>query len=310
MRHAILQLCPFSSFLEDELQARYRVHQAFGAEDWRALDGEITKTIRAVVTGGHLGIASELMSDLPALGLVAVNGVGYDKVDLEEARRRGIRVSITPGVLTDDVADLAVGLVIALLRQLPRADEFVRRGKWADGEFALVRTVTGRRFGIVGLGNIGNAIARRLEPFGPVAYCDTSEQPVAYTYCRSTVELARQSDVLILSATANKSTYHLVGGEVLDALGPDGYLVNVSRGSLVDEDALIRALREGRVAGAALDVFEYEPRVPEELRQATNVVLTPHIASATIEAREAMAHAVLANLAAFFAGAKMPGAIL
>jgi len=310
MRPTVLQLCPFSAYLEAELNARFQVHRLFDGDGWQSLDESTINSTRAVVTGGHIGVAPELMAQLPALGLVAINGVGYDKVDLEAARRRGIRVTTTPGVLTDDVADLAVGLLIALLRELPQADNFVRSGLWPGRERPLARTVTGKRFGIVGLGSIGSAIAHRLSAFGTVAYCDTSRRAANYRFFESALELARNIDVLFLAASANASTYHLVNCELLDAIGKDGYLVNVSRGSLVDENALIAALRENRIAGAALDVFEDEPLVPEALRLAPNVLLTPHIASATVEAREAMARSVLASLQAFFAGEALPAAIL
>jgi lactate dehydrogenase-like 2-hydroxyacid dehydrogenase len=205
-------------------------------------------------------------------------------------------------VLTDDVADLAVGLILALLRQLPAGDRFVRAGTWTEREPELAHKVSGRRFGILGLGQIGQAIAHRLAAFGAVAYSSRTRKDLPYTYCASAVELARSSQVLIVAAAASAAARNLVGREVLDALGPQGYLVNVSRGALVDEPELIRALNEGRIAGAALDVFADEPRVPEALRDAPNVVLTPHVGSATVETREAMARAVVANLDAWLAG--------
>jgi lactate dehydrogenase-like 2-hydroxyacid dehydrogenase len=249
------------------------------------------------------------MAALPALGIVAINGVGFDKVDLAEARRRNIRVTTTPGVLTDDVADLAVGLMISLLRRLPSADRFVRDGSWSKGDFPLARKVTGRRFGIVGLGHIGVAIAKRLVGFGPVAYCGRSRKDVPYTYYPTVLELARDSDVLLIAASSNVTTRGLVNAQVLDALGPDGYMVNVSRGALVDEVELAHAITQGRIAGAALDVFADEPNVPADLRSSGETVLTPHIASATAETREAMARAVLANLDAYLAGEELPGAV-
>ena len=310
MSQHVLQLCPFSSFLNQELLNRFHVHAWYDMQpsEREAFLNQNAGAIRAVVTGGHVGIPNELMARLPSLGLVAVNGVGLDKVDLAESRRRGIRVTTTPGVLTDDVADLAVGLIISLLRGIHRADRFLRAGEWVRGEYPLSRTVTGRRFGIVGLGHIGQAIANRLMVFGPVAYCNTRPKQVPYPYVASPIELARQSDVLILSASANPSTQHIVNRELLDALGPQGYLVNIARGALVDEPELMKALLENRIAGAALDVFAHEPRVSEALRDAPNTVLTPHIASATTETREAMGRAVLCNLEAFFSGKSLPGA--
>ncbi len=306
----VLQMNPLSPLLERELQGRFAVRRWFEMPDRERFLAEHAAQIRAVVTGGHIGLPLELMQQLPTLGLIAINGVGYDKVDLDEARRRGVRVSRTPGVLTDDVADLAVGLVIALLRRIAPADRYVRDGRWPSGDPPLARKVSGKRFGIVGLGNIGLAIAARLSAFGPVAYYSPSPKPAPYAYVASVTELARSSDVLILAASSNASTRGMVGREVLDALGPAGYLVNVARGALVNEPELVAALEENRIAGAALDVFVDEPRVPDGLRGAANALLTPHIASATAETREAMARAVLANLDAFFADEPLPGAVV
>lgn len=309
MRIEALQLRPFSPWLEQELQSRFEVHRWFEIAERERFLSERGQAIKAVVTGGDIGIPPELMARLPALGIVAINGVGFDKVDLDESRRRGVRVTTTPNVLTDDVADLAVGLVIGLLREIAGSDRYVRERQWLSGDRPLARKVSGRRFGIVGLGNIGTAIARRLVAFGPISYCDVAAKQVPYKFVASVADLARESDILILAAAANASTQRLIGREVLDALGPNGYLVNVARGALVDEDELIAALRENRIAGVALDVFADEPRVPEGLRTAANTLLTPHIACATVETRDAMGRAVLANLDAFFAGQSLPGGI-
>ncbi len=220
-----------------------------------------------------------------------------------------MRVSNTPGVLTDDVADLALALAIGLLRDLPAADRYVKSGAWAAAPMPLGRQVSGQPVGIVGLGRIGKAIAARMAVLGPVAYTGSSRQAVPYTYLPSVVELARASTILIVAASPNAANHHLIGREVLDALGPSGYLVNIARGSLVDQAELIAALTDKRIAGAALDVFEEEPGVPPALRALPNVFLTPHIGSATYEGREAMARLVLANLDAFFAGADLPSAL-
>jgi len=309
MKIHALQMRPFSPWFEQELQSRYQVHRWFEVAQAEHFLAAHAGAIQAVITGGELGIQPELMARLPSLRIVAINGVGFDKVDLEECRRRGVRVTTTPNVLTEDVADLAVGLIIALLRGIPDSDRHVRDGHWKNGERQLARKVSGRRFGIVGLGQIGSAIAQRLAPFGPVAYCDVTRKQVPYEFVDSPVELARWCDVLILATAANAATRRLIGRQALEALGPAGYLVNVARGSLVDEPELISALREDRIAGAALDVFEDEPNVPPALRSAAKTVLTPHIASATVETREAMARAVLTNLDAFFAGQNVPGGI-
>jgi lactate dehydrogenase-like 2-hydroxyacid dehydrogenase len=305
-----MQLCSFSAFLEEELARRFTVHRWLEHAEHEFLLSTRASAIRAVATGGHLGVPAHLMARLPALGIIAVNGVGLDKVDLDECRRRNVRVTTTPGVLTDDVADLALGLIIALLRGIPEADRFVREGGWLRGERPLARKVSGRHFGIVGLGNIGRAIATRLAILGPVSYCDLRPQQVPYEFVSSPIELAHRSDVLILAASANASTRNLIDAEVLYALGPNGYLINIARGALIDEPALVSAVLSGRIAGAALDTFADEPNVPRELIGRPEVILTPHVASATGETREAMARAVLANLDAFFAGRAPPGAIV
>ncbi|WP_404713840.1 2-hydroxyacid dehydrogenase [Sphingomonas sp. MMS24-J13] len=310
-RSTALQLCPLSPYLEAGLAERFNVVRWFdlapGAQaDWLA---EHAGEVRAAATGGHIGCPSALMERLPALRIVAINGVGFDKVDLDLARARGVRVTTTPGTLTEDVADLAIGLVIALLRDLPAAAAHVRRGDWPDAERPLARKVSGRRFGILGLGHIGLAVAQRLAAFGPVAYYDPHRKDVPYDYFPDLLALAGASDVLCVAAAANPATRHLVDADVLAALGPDGYLVNISRGSVVDEAALTEALTAGRLAGAALDVFENEPHVPAALRSSDRTVLTPHIASATVETRRAMADMVLANLDAVMAGQEPPAAV-
>jgi lactate dehydrogenase-like 2-hydroxyacid dehydrogenase len=300
----ILQLCPYSPYLEGELAKRFDVVRWFEMDNdahdkWVKEHGAL---VRAVATGGHVGCPIALMEALPALAVIAINGVGFDKVDLDLARSRGVRVTTTPGTLTDDVADLAIGLIISLLRGLPAAVEHVRRGDWPQGERPLGRKVTGRRFGLIGLGHIGAAIAARLAAFGPVAYYGPHEKDVPYAYVADPKALAEASDVLVVACAATPATRHLVDAGVIAALGADGYLVNIARGSVVDEAALTEALVEGRLAGAALDVFENEPHVPDALRTSDRTVLTPHIASATVETRIAMADMVLANLDAVLAG--------
>jgi lactate dehydrogenase-like 2-hydroxyacid dehydrogenase len=307
-----LQLCPFSSYLETGLAQRFEVVRWFElapAEQQEWLRRRAA-SVRAVVTGGHVGCTNDLMAALPSLGIIAINGVGVDKVDLSLAKARGVRVVTTPGVLADDVADLAVGLVIGLLRTIPAADAFVRRGDWEKGGWPLARKVTGRRFGILGLGEIGSAIARRLSAFGPVSYSGPRQKPVAYRFHAGVVDLARASDVLVISCPANESTHHIVNADVFEALGPEGYLVNVSRGSIVDEAALAAALAGGRLQGAALDVFENEPHVPDALRLSSAVVLTPHVASATVETRTRMADLILENLDAFMNAAPLTTAVV
>ena len=306
----LLQLCPFSDLLEHGLNQLFVVKRLFDdatPEQWLA---QHAGEVRAVATGGHIGISNELMRRLPQLGIVAVNGVGLDKIDLEVARSKGVRVTTTPDALTEDVADLAVGLIIALSRDIPHSDAFVRGGHWQRGNKPLGRKVSGRRFGIVGLGNIGSAIAHRLSAFGTVAYTDLADKAVAHRFVPKLLDLATESDVLVLASSANATKQNLIDAQVLEALGPDGMLVNVARGSLVDEPALIRALQQKRIAGAALDVFADEPNVPSELFALANVVLTPHIASATVETRERMARIVLDNLSRFVAGEPLSAAVV
>ncbi|MFC7492649.1 MULTISPECIES: 2-hydroxyacid dehydrogenase [unclassified Nocardioides] len=254
------------------------------------------------VTSGIWGVRGEHLDRLPGLGAVVNFGVGYDSTDVAEATRRGVAVSNTPDVLTDCVADTAVGLVIDVMRGFSAADRLVRRGEWVEGRMpALARRVSGSRVGIVGLGRIGLAIARRLEAFDTtIGYHNRRERTdVRYPYAASVVDLARASDVLVLAAAGGEGSRHLVGADVLDALGPDGVLVNVSRGSVVDQDALVAALEEGRIAGAGLDVFADEPHVPDALLGRDDVVLLPHIGSATVETRAAMLELALANVEQF-----------
>lgn len=311
-RAVALQMCPFSDYFEAGLRERFEIVRWFELEKTAqpAWLKQHAPRVRAIVTSGHIGCSNELVEALPALGVVAINGVGVDKVDLQLARSREVRVTTTPGTLTEDVADLAVGLTISLLRSIPAADAFARSGHWARGDFPLGRKVSGRRFGIVGLGAIGLAIASRLSVFGPVAYTGPRRKPAPYAFVADLVELANASDVLVLACPATAATRHIVDARVLEALGPSGYLVNIARGAVVDESALIAALQTGALAGAALDVFDNEPHVPEALRASPRVVLTPHIASATVETRTHMANIVLANLDAFLAGQALPTAVV
>ncbi|MCG5234580.1 2-hydroxyacid dehydrogenase [Xanthobacter oligotrophicus] len=311
MKPEIIQYCPLMPGLEAALAERFTVHRFFEDKD---PDGFLTRhagAIRGFVTGGHLGLPPDLGAKLPALEIVAINGVGFDKVDLVEAKRRGIRVANTPDVLTEDVADLAIGLSIALLRQIVKGDAYVRAGQWLGGDLALGAKVSRRRFGIFGLGRIGRAIARRLEGFdAQIAYSDRVKLDVPYAFEVTPQALAARSDVFVVAAAASAETRNVIDRSVIDAVGPKGILVNVARGSLVDEPALLAALKEGRIGGAALDVFADEPRVPDGFFGLPNVVLTPHMASATGETRQAMADLVLANLVAHFAGEPLPTALV
>jgi hydroxypyruvate reductase len=304
MQPAILMVEPLTPESEKQLDATYRVHRLFQASDPAKLVAEIGPSIRGVVTGGAHGIANAVADALPALEIIAINGIGTDAVDLERARARGVRVTTTPGVLTEDVADLALGLMLAVSRRICVSDRFVRAGNWPTAHLPLSAKVTGKRMGIFGLGHVGRAIARRAEGFAmPIAYCE--RHPVAdvsYRFIPDLKTLAAESDFLAIAAAADAATHNIVDRAILDALGPAGILINVARGSIVDEAALVAALKEGRLGGAGLDVFAHEPAVPEALWAMDNVVLQPHQASATVETRRAMAELVLANLAAHFAG--------
>lgn len=299
-----LQLCAFSSYLEDALAARVelvRWYELGEAERTRFL-GTSAGQCRVVITGGHIGCPFELMERLPSLELIAINGVGFDKVDIGRATSRGVRVTNTPDVLTEDVADLALGLIIALKRKIAAGDDHVRSGRWVEGDIPLGRRVSGSRFGILGFGRIGQAIAERLAPLGEIGYTARGSKQCPHSYFASVSELAEWADVLVVACAATGETARLIDERVLGLLGADGILVNVARGSIVDERALAGALENGIIAGAALDVFANEPEVPEAFRRSGQTLLTPHIGSATVETRRAMADLVLANIDAFLAG--------
>ena len=299
----ILLTQPVPEAIDRELVQRYTVHRLYEAADPEAFLTLHGSTIQAVVTGGAKGLANPLMDRLPALRLIAISGIGTDAVDLAHAASRGIHVSTTPGVLTDDVADMAIGLLIMTLRELGRGERIVRAGEWGKAVQPLARKVSGISLGIVGLGRVGHAIAHRAQAFGmTIRYIDHKQQPESgLEYVGDLVALAACSDVLVLAASADKGEA-IITTEVLQALGPQGYLINVARGKLVDEQALVAALTGRMIAGAGLDVFVDEPDVPQALRELDNVVLQPHRGSATQQTRLAMGEMVLASLQACFAG--------
>lgn len=270
--------------------------------------GPIAGVVRGLVTGGVAGASRAVMEALPRLEIIAINGIGTDAVDLAYALARGIQVTVTPDVLTEDVADLAMGLLIATARRICLADRFVRAGLWGRQVLPLATKISGKRLGILGLGRIGRAIARRADGFGmQIAYTDLHRMPdVPWRHEPSLPALARWADMLVVAAAAGPASHGLVDADVLEALGPEGLLVNVARGSIVDETALVAALQQGRLGAAGLDVFTDEPHVPEALWTMDNVVLQPHRASATVETRIAMGNLVAANLEAHFAGRPLP----
>ena len=308
-RPELLIVAPMMPFVMQALEQGYRTHHLWEQPDTAAYLKSHGAAIRGVATNGGVGLKAEDMAALPALEMVAIYGVGLDAINLHEAARRGIKVSSTPDVLTNDVADQGLALLLAVARRIVYGDQYVRSGQWAkSGEMALTTRLGGKRAGIVGLGRVGQALARRLSALDmDIAYTDRAKldkQP--YPFFPDLLGLAREVDVLIVAAAAGDSTRKLVNAEVLSALGKSGILINISRGSIVDEDALVAALQGGQLGGAGLDVFAHEPKVPSALLEMDNVVLAPHAASGTRESRREMGELVLANLTAFFAGEPLP----
>lgn len=286
------------------MQSAYTLHRLWEAPDRAAFIAGHGADIRAVATRGELGADAELIAALPKLELIACYGVGTDAIDLAACRARGIRVSNTPDVLNGDVADLAVGLTLALQRRIPAGDRFVRGGAWARGGMPLATRVFGQRIGIAGFGRIGGTIARRLSGFDvEVGYFSRSAKADSpHRHFASLEAMADWCDVLIVILPGGEATRGIVGAQVLKALGPKGWLVNVSRGTTVDEGALLQALEEKSIAGAALDVFLNEPAIDARFAALDNVVLTPHHGSGTEQTRRAMGELVRRNLEAHFAG--------
>ena len=300
----VLKVGPLKPSLTATLAEKYDALDLPLDDDRTSFLAEHGESVTAVVTSGSTGVDAALMTDLPNLGAIVHFGVGYDTTDVVLAEELGIGVSNTPDVLTDCVADTAVGLLIDTLRGFSAADRFVRDGRWpAEGNFPLTRKVSGTRVGIVGLGRIGSAIATRLTGFGcTISYHNRREVPGSpFSYVGSAAALAAGVDVLIVATAGGKGTEKLVDRQVLEALGPDGYLINVARGSVVDEDALVELLTERKLAGAGLDVFAREPHVPEALLALDTVVLLPHVASGTTETRAAMEALTLQNLDEYLA---------
>jgi lactate dehydrogenase-like 2-hydroxyacid dehydrogenase len=296
---------PMMPLIMEQLDGRFTLDRLWEAPDREAFLREVGPQIRGLASGpGHGRLDATLLDHLPNLEIVASFGVGYDHVDAAEAARRGIIVTNTPDVLNDEVADLAIGLLLATIRQIPQADRYLRAGQWLDKPFPLTATLRGRKVGILGLGRIGKAIAQRIEAFGvEVHYHSRNRQEgVAYAYHPTLVGLAQACDVLIVITPGGQGTRHMVNAEVLAALGPNGILINVARGSVVDEKALVEALRNRTILSAGLDVFADEPRVPQELIDIEHAVLLPHVGSASVHTRNAMGQLVVDNLVAWFEG--------
>lgn len=301
-RPDLLMIVPMSSFVIEELERDFTIHRLWGASDPDALVARLAPDLRFAATVGTC--PASLMRSLPKLEIISSFGVGYDGIDVEAARASGVCVTNTPDVLNDCVAEITLGLMIALAHRMPQADRFVREGRWEQGEFGLTDELTGKRAGILGLGRIGKEIARRLQVFRmEVAYHGRNRQPdVPYAFYADLEAMAREVDWLVVIAPGSASTQGIVSRRVMEALGPQGYLVNVARGSLVDEPAIVELLASGALGGAALDVFADEPRAPRELRESDRVVLSPHQGSATKRTRRAMGQLVVDNLRAQLQG--------
>jgi lactate dehydrogenase-like 2-hydroxyacid dehydrogenase len=296
---------PLPGSTADGLDEVFRVHRPFlGAKAASELE-KAAGHIRGIASGvSHEPLNDAYLARFPKVEILSSCGVGYDHVDAKAAAKRGIIVTNTPDVLTEEVADTAIGLLISTVRRLPQADAYLRAGKWLEEAFPFTDTLRGKTMGVVGLGRIGAAIAKRAEAFGlGIAYHSRSAKPAApYPYYPTLEALAAAVDILMVITPGGAGTRHLVNAKVLEALGPKGVLINISRGSVVDERALIEALKAGKIASAGLDVFEHEPKVPAELIAMDNVVLFPHVGSASVHTRNAMGQLTVDNLKSWFAG--------
>lgn len=311
MKPRILQYVALAPYLEQALAQKYDLHPLHQQPDPQAFLAAHGGGFVGLVTSAKFGAPNALLAQLPALKVISSFGVGYETYDLSVLKARGVQLGYTPEVLNECVADTAFGLLIDVARGFSAADRFVRQGQWLERQFPLMTKVSRKRLGIVGLGRIGRVIARRASGFDmDIRY--HNRRPVAdvpYGYEQTLEGLAEWCDFLMVISAGGPETHHLISADILRRLGPKGYLVNVSRGSVVDEKALVQALQTRSIAGAGLDVFEDEPRVPEALMALDNVVLLPHVASATQETRQAMSDCVLANLAGYFETGAVPVAV-
>lgn len=310
----ILQVGPYPEWDQTPLDAAFHAHRYFEAADKAAFLAEHGPKVRAIATRGELGANAALIAACPNLELISVYGVGYDAVDIAACKARGIRVTNTPDVLTNDVADLGVAMMLMQSRGMLGADQWVRDGSWAaKGGYPLQRKVWGRRAGILGLGRIGVEVGKRLVGFGmDIAYSARTEKPegAGWDYIPDPVALAARSDFLFVTLAANAATRHIVSAKVIEALGPDGMLINISRAANIDEEALLAALETKALGSAALDVFEGEPKLNPRFLALPNVLLQPHHASGTFETRKAMGQLLRDNLTAHFAGQPLPTPVL
>jgi hydroxypyruvate reductase len=304
MKADVILVAPVLPRTQAILEAEFNLMKLFEAADRAAFLKDAAPRARALATFGAAGADAALMDALPKLEIISHFAVGVDSIDLAAAKKRGIIVTNTPDVLNDCVADTAMSLVLNVLRRFPQSEAYLRSGYWATrGAYPLATSLGGKTLGVLGLGRIGEAIAKRAESFGmKIRYHNRSKKKVPYAYDADVVALAKNSDVLLVATPGGPKTARIVNAAVLDALGPDGYVVNISRGSTIDEPALLAYLKEGRIAGAGLDVFENEPRINPEFFALQNAVLYPHVGSATNETRFAMGMLQVDNLRAHFAG--------
>ncbi|KAL5697504.1 Glyoxylate/hydroxypyruvate/pyruvate reductase 2kgr [Ranunculus cassubicifolius] len=300
----VVMTCPMFNYLEEELDKKFKLLKLWKSQphEHKQFLQENSNSIRAVVGNATVGASHEVIDSLPKLEIISSFSVGLDKIDLVKCKEKGIRVTNTPDVLTEDVADLAIALILSTLRRICESDRYVRKGLWKKGDFKLSTKFTGKSVGIIGLGRIGTAIATRAEAFNcPISYFSRSEKPnTNYKYYPTVLDLAANVQILVVACPLTEETRHIVDRKVIDAIGPKGVIINIGRGPHIDEPELVSALVEGRLGGAGLDVFENEPQVPEELFELDNVVLLPHVGSGTWETRKAMADLVIANLEAHF----------
>ena len=300
----LLMVGPMPASITTHVDRHYRLHRWWELKDQAEFLQTHGKSVRGIVTSGRHGASRELIESLPNLGAIISQGVGVDTIDLDAAKARNIVVTNTPNVLNACVADTALALILNVSRRFCEADRFVRDGRWPNESFPLTIKPSGKRCGIVGLGNIGLQVAKRAEAFDmSIAYYNRrprNDVPDHYRYYDDLISLAQDSDFLVVVVPGGGQTRHLIDEAVLNALGANGYLINVARGSVVDEPALVQALRDGRIAGAGLDVFEHEPQVPPPLLEMNQVVVFPHLASGTQETRQAMADLTLSNLEGWF----------
>ena len=291
--------------ISQRIAERATLHRLWQAPDREAALAALAPSVRAIVATWHaVKIDAALMSRFPKLEIVSSFGVGYDHIDAAWAGEHGIVVTNTPGVLDEDVADIAMALTIAAVRRLPQAERYLRDGRWPSAPFPLTASLRGRTMGILGLGRIGKQIAKRAQAFGlDIVYHGRKPQSdVPYLYYPTLVGMAKACDVLMVAAPGGAGTRHIVNREIIEAVGPEGIIVNVSRGSLIDETALIEALKDRKLLGAGLDVFEHEPNVPEALLALDNAVLLPHVGSASVHTRQAMADLMIDNLKSWLDG--------